>query len=302
MTAMPKNLSNSTAELAPLTTLARALKRPRDYYQGSRHSGRGIPDNILLFHRRGAQAMLYADGSRHFHHRHVLAVPLQGRGRVVIDGRAFFLSPGRCALIAPYQFHHFRGFEDGPIDWLFITFEWKNPVASGSIFHPESNRFWSELGQVLRDYQSDFPPPEKGDRLACRLALLLADLAVAPAVRAENRTHASRGEDILLRVHALIAANMKRRISVDDIGRKLGVSGSHLRARFRQETGKSLGAFQREVRLQKAAEMLMQTKATVAEVSESSGWESPFAFSRAFRNYWGKSPKRFALFAKGRRS
>jgi len=302
MTAVAKNLSETTVTaVAGLAPLAGALRRPRDYYQGRRRGGRELPDNILLFFRREAKTLLGGAGPvRHFHHRYVLVVPLRGRGRIVVDGRVFSLEPGRCALIAPYQFHHFTRFDAERIGWLFITFEEAAPGVSGTILRPSADGFWADLRRLLEDYLRGDGGGEKGDALACRLALLLGDLSRARAVRAESRKRASGGEDLLFRVHGMVAGSMRRMLPIAEMARGLGLSASHLRTKFRAGSGRSLGVFQREVRLQKAAELFVQGKATVAEVAEACGWESPFAFSRAFRRYWGRSPKRFALFAQGR--
>jgi len=245
--------------------------------------------------------MCSEDGARHFHHRTVFIFPLQGSGRIVVNGRAFGLEPGRCALIRPYQFHHFTGFSSGEIDWLIITFEGAGSQVEGTVFKPEAVGFWSDLTGLLEEFRSGTDPTASGGiRLACRLTLMLEGLSAAATVRAENRGKAGEGEDLLLKVHDLIIADMGRMIPIEKMGKRLGISASHLRARFRKGTGKSLGEFQREVRLQKAAELLAQTDATVAEVGEACGWDSPFTFSRAFRRYWGRPPKRFSLFARGK--
>jgi AraC family transcriptional regulator len=243
--------------------------------------------------------MCSEDGARHFHHRTVFIFPLQGSGRIVVNGRAFGLEPGRCALIRPYQFHHFTGFSSGEIDWLIITFEGSDSHVEGTVFKPESAGFWVDLACLLKEFRAGSVASGGGIRLACRLALLLDELSTA-AVRAENRGKAGESEDLLLKVHELISSDMGRMISIETMGRSLGISASHLRARFRKGTGKSLGEFQREVRLQRAAELLAQTEASVAEVGEACGWDSPFTFSRAFRRYWGRPPKRFSLFARGK--
>jgi AraC-like DNA-binding protein len=231
--------------------------------------------------------MCSEDGARHFHHRTVFIFPLQGSGRIVVNGRAFGLGPGRCALIRPYQFHHFTGFSSGEIDWLIVTFEGAGSHVDGTVFKPESAGFWADLACLLKEFRAGSVANGGGIRLACRLALLLDELSVAVAVRAESRGKAAESEDLLLKVHELISSDMGRMISIENMGRSLGISASHLRARFRKGTGKSLGEFQREVRLQKAAELLAQTEASVAEVGE------------AFRRYWGRPPKRFSLFARG---
>lgn len=300
MTRITKKVTKPIEPVTALVPVARGLERPTDYYRGRRHDGRGLPDNILMFNRRGARAMCSEDGARHFHHRTVFIFPLQGSGRIVVNGRAFGLGPGRCALIRPYQFHHFTGFSSGEIDWLIITFEGAGIQVEGTVFKPESAGFWADLACLLEDFRSGADTTNgEGIRLACRLMLLLEGLSAAATVRAENRGKGGEGEDLLLKVHDLIIADMGRMFSIEQMGRRLGISASHLRARFRKGTGKSLGEFQREVRLQKAAELLAQTDATVAEVGEACGWDSPFTFSRAFRRYWGRPPKRFSLFARG---
>lgn len=301
MSRITKKVTKPIEAVAGLIPLARGLERPTDYYRGRRHDGRGLPDNILLFHRRGARAMCSEDGARHFHHRTVFIFPLQGSGRIVVNGRAFGLEPGRCALIRPYQFHHFTGFSSGEIDWLIVTFEGAGVAVDGTVFKPETERFWTDLACLLEEFREGGAEATGGGiRLACRLTLLLEALSAAATVRAENRGKAGEGEDLLLKVHDLIIADMRRMFSIEEMGRRLGISASHLRARFRKGTGKSLGEFQREVRLQKAAELLTRAGASVAEAGEACGWESPFTFSRAFRRYWGRPPKRFSLFARGR--
>jgi AraC-like DNA-binding protein/mannose-6-phosphate isomerase-like protein (cupin superfamily) len=300
MTRIIKKIPKPIDALSGLVPLARGLEQPRDYYHGRRHDGRGLPDNILLFHQRGARAMCSENGARHFHHRTVCIFPLLGRGRIVVNGRAFGLEPGRCALIAPYQFHRFTGFSAGEIDWLIVTFEGVGTKRDGTVFRPASGVFWEDLARLLEEFRSGSDAKKNGSRLACRLALLLDDLSEEKPVRAESRAQNDGGEDLLLKVHAMIAADMRRMLPIEEIGRRMGISASHLRARFRAGTGKSLGGFQREVRLQKAAELLAQTKGSVSEVGEACGWDSPFAFSRAFRRFWGRPPKRFSLFAQGR--
>ncbi|MET0263940.1 MAG: helix-turn-helix domain-containing protein [Rariglobus sp.] len=299
MTRTIKKIAEPIEAIAGLLPGARALVRPDDYYQGRRHDGRGLPDNILLFHRRGARAMSSADGARHFHHRNVVVFPLQGSGRIVVDGRAFGLEPGRCALIRPYQFHHFTGFSAGEIDWLIVTYEGAATKVEGTVFKPEAVGFWGDLARLLEEFGAVTKAAGGGFRLACRLALIIDALSAASPVRAELRGKVGGSEDLLLKVHALISAEIGRVISIEKMGQRLGISASHLRAKFRRATGKSLGEFQREVRLQKAAELLVRTGASVADVGEACGWDSPFTFSRAFRRYWGRPPKRFSLFARG---
>ncbi|MDR1283463.1 MAG: helix-turn-helix domain-containing protein [Opitutaceae bacterium] len=298
MTLSIKNMPGSmdTTAQSMLAKMARSLPDPGDYYQGRQHNARGLPDNILLFFRGGAKSLSDPDTPRHFHHRHVLVIPLSGRGRMVVDGRTYVLEPGRCALIFPYQFHHFMSSSGERTEWLFVTFEWPGHGVNGTIFIPKAGDFYPDLPRLLEDYRS--PAHNSGDRLAHRLALLVMELASAKPARAESRKRANASEGLLLKMHDIVTGNMGRPPVVSGIARQLGISPGHFRARFRTIAGKSPRQFHREMRLQKAAELLVQNGLTVAETAAACGWESPFAFSRAFRAHWGKSPKRFALFAK----
>jgi len=292
MTAMAENISKTIVCDAELSATARRLPSPRDYYAGRRGAlaTKPLPENILLFHRREGQ-IEEGPGGRHFHRRHVLVASLRGEGRIVVNGRAFALAPGRCALIAPYQFHHFTRLPRSGMDWLFVTFELEENLAEGPIFQPGGGEFWGELERLIEAYLAG----AEGARLACRVALMLDELARSKPVRAESRKRTAEGEALLLKVHGLVATHMGRILSVDEMARDLGMSASHLRAKFRKVAGRSIGDFQRELRLQKAAEVLRKGGATVEQTAAACGWESPFAFSRAFSRHWGMPPKRFAL-------
>ncbi|MDR0902179.1 MAG: AraC family transcriptional regulator [Opitutaceae bacterium] len=284
---MPKMIEGTEG----LKELVGALVTPRNYYEGRRRRRRGMPDNIVMFHRRGREAQRHPGDPRHFHYRHVMVIPLAGQGRMVVNGSAYTLEPGRCALIAPYQFHHFTAFSDGLVSWLVVTFEWLEYRTSRTVFQmPPGGAFWRELGWMVEEYTG----AGDGDRLAHLLALALLELSRARAAQAGG----GAGGELTLKIHKMIASNLRRKPRAAELADRLGLSASHLRAKFRAEAGRSLGNFQKEIRLQKAAELLAQSSRTVAETAETCGWESPFAFSRAFSAYWGKSPKRFSLFSK----
>ncbi|HSI86121.1 MAG: AraC family transcriptional regulator [Candidatus Methylacidiphilales bacterium] len=297
--------------LADLIEISRRLRSPSNYYDGVRHGRFELPDNVLMFGRTGPRTLLesHVRGSQHFHHRHVLIIPLQGRGHMVLDGLTYGLEPGQCALVAPYQFHYFIRFgasgtqasdPSAEVDWLFITFERKGVQILGSTFRITLESTWQDLSLFMQDYlaggsqSNGHSAGEYGIRLALRLGLILHALERESASAHIDGAETDRGEHLLLRVHTLIAGSPTRMLSIEEMAKQIGLSASHLRAQFRTLAGRSLGEFQREVRLQKAAELLTQTNATVGETAEACGWECAFAFSRAFSRYWGKPPKRFA--------
>jgi transcriptional regulator GlxA family with amidase domain len=79
-------------------------------------------------------------------------------------------------------------------------------------------------------------------------------------------------------------------LGLGEIARSLGISPSHLRARFRASCGVSIGRHLRQLRLEQACGLLRLGPQRVSEVAEQCGFASIYSFSRAFRLAYGVSP------------
>ena len=78
--------------------------------------------------------------------------------------------------------------------------------------------------------------------------------------------------------------------SVTDLARELYVSRSRLCDAFRRETGQSVGAYARQLRVERACRLLEEGHA-VAEVAVLLSYPSPSAFCHAFSGLTGMSPR-----------
>jgi AraC-like DNA-binding protein len=81
--------------------------------------------------------------------------------------------------------------------------------------------------------------------------------------------------------------------SAKEIAGKIGISESHLRAKFRESCGVSLGRHLRRLRMEKACGLLRLTTNRISEVGELCGFSSVFSFSRTFRLTYGVSPRAY---------
>jgi AraC-like DNA-binding protein len=78
--------------------------------------------------------------------------------------------------------------------------------------------------------------------------------------------------------------------SLDELGRRIGLSRSALHERFVQMIGMPPMQYLAQWRMQAAARMLLETRATVAAIALDVGYESEAAFARAFKRLVGKPP------------
>jgi signal transduction histidine kinase/AraC-like DNA-binding protein len=73
----------------------------------------------------------------------------------------------------------------------------------------------------------------------------------------------------------------------------LGMSRTHLTRKLKILTGMSPGTIIRNIRLEKAAELLLEKTGNITEVANTVGISNPSHFTRAFRHYFGVSPRKY---------
>lgn len=89
----------------------------------------------------------------------------------------------------------------------------------------------------------------------------------------------------------LIAKNLNKQLTLNAIAKDLNVSRSSLSAVFKKETGQSIGAYIKSMRMQRAAELLRKPGMSVAEVGKAIGYPRLSSFSAAYKQHFGCSPR-----------
>jgi LacI family transcriptional regulator len=80
-------------------------------------------------------------------------------------------------------------------------------------------------------------------------------------------------------------------ITVEDIARSAGISRSLLERKFREAFSRSPWDHVMQLRLRHAEQLLSQTRLSIAEIAERTGFGTPEYFSAAFRKLTGTSPR-----------
>jgi len=155
------------------------------------------------------------------------------------------------------------------------------------------------------DYRLLFGAPVQFSQSVSCLAFDRAVLKL-PIVRTEQALKQFlRGApaNILVRYRydAGLAATIRKRLrqqtpaawaGFSDLAAQVHMSPSTLRHRLQAE-GQSYAGIKDEIRRDQAIEMLLQNKASVAEVAAQLGYSEPSAFHRAFRKWTSKTPAAF---------
>jgi len=98
------------------------------------------------------------------------------------------------------------------------------------------------------------------------------------------------------RVHTALAwfhLNMESNPSQEEIAGAAGTSSSHLRRLFHEVMQASPKKILDQLRFQRAMHLMTDPETKLSAVSEACGFESPSAFSRAFKKKFGCSPDKW---------
>ena len=82
---------------------------------------------------------------------------------------------------------------------------------------------------------------------------------------------------------------------VADMAQKAGLSRAAFAQRFKELLGDTPANYVTKVRIQKAMELLVQTEESIERISETVGYATGFALSKAFKRICGVSPHQYRL-------
>jgi TolB-like protein/AraC-like DNA-binding protein/Tfp pilus assembly protein PilF len=100
-----------------------------------------------------------------------------------------------------------------------------------------------------------------------------------------------RDEKFINNLTEIVLADLeKESFGVKALVSRSGISQSILSRKLKAATGKTINQFIREIRLQKAFEMLQDENMTVSEVAYRTGFGSPAYFNTCFNEYFGYPP------------
>lgn len=283
--------------LAPPDLRKLVSKLPQPNYQllGRRPAPLPLPANVVCFQRQQAEELNKPRRGRALHHRFVLICALRTAVTVCVDDRNLRLNAGEALLVFPFQFHHYQAPQRADISWLFVTFELHEAEPLAALrYRP------FKLVPALRTLVAELVEAYETERTE-ELPVLLLALLLARLRRLKHSTpqpHAAAAlpepdPGLMTRINQIAQRAGGSPPSIKELARSLGISPSHLRARFRASCGVSIGRHLRRLRLEQACGLLRLGPQRVSEIAEQCGFGSIYSFSRAFRLAYGISPLAF---------
>ena len=117
--------------------------------------------------------------------------------------------------------------------------------------------------------------------------------------RREDRTHASHRDPRIQVVVDYLVAHPAEPFDSEFLARMADMSPSSLRRLFKEHTGKSPGAFVKDLRMTTAARRLLVTNQRISAIAYELGFDDPNYFARIFKSVFGVSPQEYRAASRG---
>ena len=104
---------------------------------------------------------------------------------------------------------------------------------------------------------------------------------------------AIKHSDTIYRVMEYVKSNYGRRITLEEIAAYVYLSGSHVSALFKKETGQTVSEYIHHIRIEKSKRLLREEGISIADAAAQCGFEDQSYFSRVFKKQTGISPKKY---------
>lgn len=274
--------------------MAAAVKAPADYFSGIGSEPWCWPLNLIAFSRLTRRDLQRRTFESRLHTRYVLIVNLGTSGTLNLDSTPYRLHPGHAHLVFPHQLHTYHDVAGEDIVWLFITFELPGDTPLHAL-RQATVPINGETQQLLEAFVSAYRAKKTSPHILQTLlsGILLNMVQATNVAGARKKPLPDRDNKLLETIHRHHADTLPEALTIQKLAARVRLSESRLRAKFRATFGLSLGEYLQNLRLQEAIAMMQHSQATITEVALSCGFGSSSAFSRAFKNWAGRTPRAF---------
>ncbi len=235
-----------------------------------------------------------AEGLRHQHPFAQIIVPLDGVMEIEVEGRVDRLTAGLFAALdvaTVHDFHAPRGDRFLILDVSEEALAENEDLARGLPFRqrvralgPRALRFLHACADELQDGMLS---PIARQRLALAGLALLAEGAES----SPPRRPAARMAEAARRIEDHVAAASP----IAEVATHFALSPSHFRALFRRELGRAPKQHEIDIRLARAAGLLIGSEKSVSEIAFEVGYANVSSFTRTFTRRYGLTPRRFRI-------
>ena len=242
----------------------------------------------------------------HLHlHWFELTIARSGKGIITTNGVSENIESGDIYLSFPYDVHSVRSSADDRLTYSFFSFYFTDEkfktTFDNLVLHYDSsksrifrNSLIPELVDLLIMEISEGNPTE--NRLVSLTLEQLVLLVPKFCFQQDSSLLAGNpksNEQITFSIMRYLSLNLLSIRNLSEITSYLNYNYSYLSKVFKKTTGKSLTEYYISLKMERAKTLILDERFSVSKAAEMLNYSSVYAFSKAFKEYYGVSPSAF---------
>ena len=258
-----------------------------------------MSDSLAVFHGHFGRVCLYSMDRKmvpHGHREGHLIFHVQGPpAEIIVDDKAWPLSPGQATAISPWQAHHYNPLVTSKPTLalvLYIRPGWFLEVARRA----SASLCFGRVGIDVTDHlaklvfgtaQSMIDPDSQDLHVEDRLCAL-TEYAFDQSWQWTPRGAEFTGPELPRRDYRIRKAlkhlqnNVGEPIELDNVAREVGLSRPHFYKLFKAHVGLTPNLYLNALRMERAIDLLASSQDAVADIGFDLGFSSQASFSRFF--------------------
>lgn len=267
-------------------------------------------DSVALYYDKEAVALPYSETfpKLHYHNRYEIGICLKGEGLFLSEGKYVSVSRGDIIFIAPKRRHYSRSLDkDSPCICRFLyykseriakfletedllTIADKIPTVIRAGEFPKAHEAFKKLADIVAS-----PFAQKGLLVGLHLSAILIEAYdwFTNGNTSRKEAFSPIGKQSIKEVADYISLHYNENITAKQLSQICHLSESQLRRQFIAAYGLPPIAYRNRLRSDIAAELLLKSEQSIAEISDSLGYTSTSDFYRMFKNFYGTSPSKY---------
>ena len=236
--------------------------------------------------------------SAHLHKGYEFVHVLEGELRAVISGTTYTIQAGQSLLLPPYAIHSYEKDKDS-LTLVTVFSETYVPLFAATMNGKKAASPLFTLPKTVQDFAlSVFMPNPIQTEYTASLPQpdILQLKAALYAICAEfiKQTEFIDGDlaetSVLLRCLLYIEENFHTDISLKSMANTLGYNAEYLSRIFNKGLGVHFKTMLNQYRCERAQQMIVDTKNSLANIAMDCGFQSIRTFNRVFKETMGHSP------------
>ena len=228
----------------------------------------------------------------YFHMLYITA----GQGKFLVEGEEYTLTPGQCLLIPKGGDHAYTNPNEDIMEYLEVKFSLGQNSLDTAL--SKTGTIVSDTGlvgplihQILQEYSDLGSVADESavSYLVTILNLLCQDVRYRKKPKSRF-IDASDFSSLSQKIIRYLEENYATDVSLDALADSLDYNKSYLCVAFKKDTGMTILDCLNTVRIRRAAELIVYSDHSIAQVASQCGFASVSHFNRVFLKYVGTTP------------